>query len=61
MFSIYSKLSLENDLTFLKQSCFKPRDSCINQHIALTYEIYKGFNDGIGLWGYFFNIFKAFD
>ena len=37
---------LENNLITQKQSGFKPNDSCINQLLSITQEIYKSFGDG---------------
>ena len=37
----------ENDLIFLHQSGFKPGDSCINQRLSITHEIYQSFNEGL--------------
>ena len=35
------KFFIENELISPNQSGFKPGDSCINQLLAITYEIYK--------------------
>ena len=51
----------DNNLIFPNQSGFKPGDSCINQHLSITHEIYKYFDDGTEVWGIFLNISKAFD
>ena len=37
---------MENKLIAANQSGFKPGDSCINQHIAITHEIYQSFDAG---------------
>ena len=37
------------------------RDSCINQLISITHEIYKSFDDGYEVGGVFFDISKSFD
>ena len=37
----------ENNLIFPNQSGFRPRDSCVNQLIAITHEIYKSFDERI--------------
>ena len=37
---------IENKLTSSNQSGFKPGDSCINQLLSITYEIYKSFDVG---------------
>ena len=53
------ELFTENNLIFPPdQSVFKPGDSCINQLLSITHEIYKSFDDGRGI---FFDISKAFD
>ena len=36
----------ENNLISPNQSGFKPGDSCINQLLSITHEIYKSFDDG---------------
>ena len=43
------------------QSGFRPGDSCVNQLIAITHEIYKSFDDGLEVRGIFLDISKAFD
>ena len=43
------------------QSGFKPGDSCINQLLSITHEIYKSFDDGYEVRGVFLDISKAFD
>ena len=43
------------------QSEFKPGDSCINQLLAITHEIYKSFDEGFEVKGVFLNISKEFD
>ena len=50
----------ENNLISPNQSGFKPGDSCINQLLSITHEIYKSFDDGL-FRGIFFDISKAFD
>ena len=52
---------LENNLITQKQSGFKPGDSCINQLLSITHEIYKSFNDGFEGRECFLDISKAFD
>ena len=41
MFSFF----IENGLISQNQSGSKPGDSCINQLLSITYEIYKSFED----------------
>ena len=43
------------------QSGFKPGDSCINQLLSTTHEIYKSFDDGLEIRSVFLYISKAFD
>ena len=52
---------IENELISPNQSGFKPGDSCINQLLAITHEIYKSFDDGFEVRGVFLDISKAFD
>ena len=51
----------ENNLISPNQSGFKPGDSCINQLLSITHEIYKSFDDGLEVGGIFLDISKAFD
>ena len=51
---------IENEFISSNQSRFKPSDSCINQLLAITHEIYKSFNDGFEVGGVFLDISKAF-
>ena len=51
----------ENNLISPNQSGFKPGDSCINQLLPITHEIYKSFDDGLEVRGIFLVISKAFD
>ena len=54
--------SLENNLVTPHQSGLKPGDSCKNQLLSITHEIYMGnFNDGVGVRSVFLDISKAFD
>ena len=57
MFSLF----LENNLITKKQSGFKLGESCINQSLSITYEIYKSFDDGFKVRSVFLDISKAFD
>ena len=52
---------MENNLISENQSGFKPGDSCINQLLAITHEIFFNFNDNYEVRGVFPNISKAFD
>ena len=57
MFSFFT----DNGLISQNQSGFKPGDSCINQLLSITHEIYKSFDDGWEVRGVFLDISKAFD
>ena len=52
---------IENDLISQHQSGFKPGDSCINQLLSITHEIYQSFDEGFGVCSVFLDISKAFD
>ena len=52
---------IENGLIPSILSGFKPGDSCINQLLSITHEIYKLFDDSWKVWGVFPHISKAFD
>ena len=47
IFKECSVFFLENKLIAPHQSGFKPGDSCINQPLSITHEIYKSFDDGL--------------
>ena len=51
----------ENNLISSNQSGFRPWDSCVNQLLAITHEIYKSFDEGFEVRGVFLDISKAFD
>ena len=51
----------KNHVISQSQSGFKPGDSCINQLLSITHEIYKSFDDGLDVRGVFLDISKAFD
>ena len=52
---------IENDLILPNQSGFKPGDSCINQLLSITHDIYKSFDCGYEVRGVFLDISNAFD
>ena len=52
---------IANELISSNSSGFKPGDSCINQLLSITHEIYKSFDDGYEVRGVFLDISKAFD
>ena len=57
MFSFF----LANNLLAPNQSGFKPGDSCINQLLSITHEIYSSFDDGFEVRSVFLDISKAFN
>ena len=61
---LYNKIFIffqENNLISPNQSGFKPGDSCTNQLLSITHEIYKSFDNGFEVRGVFLDISKAFD
>ena len=50
-----------NELTSDNQSGFKPGDSCVNQLLSITHEIYHSLDNGLEVRGVFLDISKAFD
>ena len=52
---------LTKNLLAPNQSGFKLGESCINQLLSITLEIYSSFDDGFEVRGAFLVIFKAFD
>ena len=56
-----SEFFIANELISSNQSGFKPGNSCINQLLSVTHEIYKSFDDGCKVRGVFLDISKAFD
>ena len=61
IFNEMLKFFIENDLISPNQSGFKPGDSCINQLLSITHDIYKSFDCGYEVRGVFLDISKAFD
>ena len=51
----------ENDLISQHQSGIKTRDSCINQLLSITHEIYQLFDEAFDVRSVFLNISLAFD
>ena len=51
----------ENNLISKTQSGFRPVDSCINQLLSITHEIYQSFEDSLKVRAVFLDTFKAFD
>ena len=52
---------IENKLISSNQSGFKPDDSCINQLLSITREIYESFDVGLEVRSVFLDISKAFN
>ena len=57
MFEFFTKNNLISD----NQSGFKPGDSCINQLLSITHEIYQSFDDNLEVRAVFLDISKALD
>ena len=55
------KFFTENSLISQNQSGFQPGDSCTNQLLSITHEIYKFFDDGREVRSVFLDMSKAFD
>ena len=55
IFNEMFKLFTENETISFNQLGFKPGDSCTNQLLVMTHEIYKSLDDGVSL-----NILKGF-
>ena len=60
MFNEMFNFFIENKLISSNQSGFKPGDSCINQLLSITHEIYKSFDVGLEVRSAFLDISKAF-
>ena len=52
---------VEKDLISSNQSGFKPGDSCINQLLSITHDIYNYFDGCYELRGVFLDISQVFD
>ena len=50
-----------NDLISSNQSLFKQENSCINQLLSITHDIYQSLNQGYEVRGVFLDISKTFD
>ena len=61
MFNRMFNFFIENKSISSNQSGFKPGDSCINQLLFITHEIYESFDVGLEVRSYFLDISKAFD
>ena len=60
-YAIILKHFLDNNLTSPKQSGFRHGDSCINQLLSITHDIFTSFDNGLEEGGVFLNISKSFD
>ena len=61
---IYNKMFeffTDSELISSNQSGFKPGDSCNNQLLCITHDIYQSFDDGLETRAVFLDISKAFD
>ena len=54
------KYLLDNNLISPKQSGFRSGDSCINQLLSITHDIFTSFDNGLEVRGAFLDISKAF-
>ena len=61
MFNETFKFFFENELISSNQSGFKPDDSCVNQLVSITHDIYKYFDEGHEVMGVFLDTSKAFE
>ena len=61
MFNEMLKFFIENALISSNQFGFKPGDSCVNQLVSITHEIYKSFDEGHEVGGVFLDVSKSFD
>ena len=61
IFNEMFRFVIENNLISSNQSGFIPGDSCINQLLYITHEIYKSFDDVFEVRGVFLDISKTFD
>ena len=52
---------IKNGLILQNQSGFKLGETCVNQLLSITHEIYKSFDDGLDVRSVFLNILKALD
>ena len=51
----------DNELISSNQSGFKPGNSCINQLLCITHDIYQSFDDGLETRAVFLDMSKVFD
>ena len=55
------KYFLDNNLITLKQSALRPGDSCINQLLSISHDIFTSFDNDLEVRGVFLDISQAFD
>ena len=55
------KYFVDNNPISSKQSGFRPDDSCINQLLSITHDIFTSFDSGLEVRGVFLDISKTFD
>ena len=60
MFNDMFEFFIENKLISTSQSGFTPEDSCINQLLYISHEMYSSFNEGLEVRSVFLDISKAF-
>ena len=61
VFNEMFKFFIENKLISSNQSDFRQGDSCTNQLVSITHEIYKSFDKGNEIRGVFLEILKTSD
>ena len=63
MFTMFTMFTyfIENNLISENQSGFKLGESCVNQLLAITHEIFSSFDDSYAVREVFLDISKAFD
>ena len=61
MFNEMFEFFIENKLISSSQSGFKLGDSCINQLLSISHEVYSSFDEGSEVRSIFLDIAKAFD
>ena len=61
MFNEMFQFFIENKLISTSQSGFKPGNSCINQLLSITHEIYSSFDEGLEVRSVFLDISKELD
>ena len=55
------KYFLDNNLIIPKQSGFRTGDSCINQLLSITHDVFTSFDNDLEVREVFLDISKAFD